>query len=71
MKISLPMISVDEQSIYYVSRTDGGRLYSCGKDGNHKEMISDIPAMAVTCDAGHIYVLARESGEEIVLQKLK
>ena len=69
MKISLPMISVDEQSIYYVSRTDGGRLYSCGKDGNHKEMISDIPAMAVTCDAGHIYVLARESGEEIVLPK--
>ena len=71
MKISLPMISVDEQSIYYVSRTDGGRLYSCGKDGNHKEMISDIPAMTVTCDAGHIYLLARESGEEIVLQKLK
>ncbi len=32
-------------------------------------MISDIPAMAVTCDAGHIYVLARESGEEIVLPK--
>ena len=60
---------MDEQSIYYVSRTDGGCLYSCGKDGNHKEMISDKPAMAVTCDAGHIYVLARESGEEIVLQK--
>ena len=60
---------MDEQSIYYVSRTDGGCLYSCGKDGNHKEMISDIPAMAVTCDAGHIYVLARESGEEIVLPK--
>ena len=62
---------MDEQSIYYVSRTDGGRLYTCGKDGNHKEMISDIPAMTVTCDAGHIYLLARESGEEIVLQKLK
>ena len=42
---------------------------ACGKDGNHKEMISDIPAMAVTCDAGHIYVLARESGEEIVFPK--
>ncbi len=34
---------MDEQSIYYVSRTDGGDLYSCGKDGNHKELISHIP----------------------------
>ena len=60
---------MDEQSIYYVSRTDGGCLYSCGKDGNNKELISNIPAMAVTCDTSNIYVLAKESGEEIVLPK--
>ena len=60
---------MDEQSIYYVSRTDGGCLYSCGKDGNNKELISNIPAMAVTCDTSNIYVLAKERGEEIVLPK--
>lgn len=60
---------MDEQSIYYVSRTDGGDLYSCGKDGNNKELICHIPAMSVTCDTGNIYVLSKESGEEIVLPK--
>ena len=60
---------MDEQSIYYVSRTDGGCLYSCGRDGENKELISNIPAMTVTCDAGNIYVLAKESGEKIVLPK--
>lgn len=60
---------MDEQSIYYVSRTDGGGLYSCGKDGNHKKLISHIPAMSVTCDTGNIYVLSKESGEEIALPK--
>ena len=60
---------MDEQSIYYVSRTDGGCLYSCGKDGNNKELISHIPAMSVTCDTGNIYVLSKESGEEIALPK--
>ena len=60
---------MDEQSIYYISRTDGGCLYSCGKDGNNKELISNIPAMAVTCDADNIYILAKESGEKIVLSK--
>ncbi len=29
---------MDEQSIYYISRTDGGCLYSCGKDGNNKKI---------------------------------
>ncbi len=60
---------MDEQLIYYVSRTDGGCLYSCGKDGNNKKLISNIPAMAVTCDASNIYILAKENGEEIVLPK--
>ena len=60
---------MDEQSIYYISRTDGGCLYSCGKDGNNKKLISNIPAMAVTCDASNIYILAKENGEEIVLPK--
>ena len=60
---------MDEQSIYYISRTDGGCLYSCSRDGNNKELISKIPAMSVTCDASNIYVLAKESGEEIVLPK--
>ena len=60
---------MDEQSIYYVSRTDGGCLYSCGKDGNNKELISNLPAMAVTCDASNIYVLTKESGEKIVFPK--
>lgn len=44
-------------------------LYSCSKDGNNKELISNIPAMSVTCDAGNSYVLAKESGEEMVLPK--
>lgn len=48
---------------------DGGDLYSCGKDGNNKELISHIPAMSVTCDTGNIYVLSKESGEEIALPK--
>lgn len=60
---------MDEQSIYYVSRTDGGYLYSCGKDGNNKELISNIPAMSVTYDTDNIYVLSKENGEEIVLPK--
>ena len=60
---------MDEQSIYYVSRTDSGGLYSCDKDGNNKELISHIPAMSVTCDTGNIYVLSKESGEEIALPK--
>ena len=60
---------IDEQSIYYVSRTDGSRVYSCNKDGNNKRLISDTPAMSVTCDAGNIYILAKESGENIVLSK--
>lgn len=60
---------MDEQLIYYVSRTDGGYLYSCSKDGNNKELISHIPAMSVTCDTGNIYVLSKESGEEIALPK--
>lgn len=60
---------MDEQSIYYVSRTDGGCLYSCGKDGKNKELISHMPALSVTCDTGNIYVLSKESGEEIALPK--
>lgn len=60
---------MDEQSIYYISRTDGNRVYSCNKDGNNKRLISDTPAMSVTCDAGSIYILAKESGENIVLSK--
>ena len=60
---------MDEQSIYYVSRTDGGLVYSCDKDGNNQKLISNTPAMSVTCDADNIYVLARESGKEIVLSK--
>ena len=60
---------IDGQSIYYVSRTDGSRVYSCNKDGNNKRLISDTPAMSVTCDAGNIYILAKESGENIVLSK--
>lgn len=60
---------MDEQSIYYISRTDGGGLYFCNKDGNNKELVSHIPAMSVTCDTGYIYVLSKESGEEIALPK--
>ena len=60
---------IDEQSIYYVSRTDGNLVYSCDKDGNNKELIGDVPAMLVTCDADGIYVLAKEDGEKIVLNK--
>ena len=60
---------MDEQSIYYVSRTDGGGVYSCDKDGNNKKLIGNVPAMSVTCDADNIYVLAGESGKEIVFSK--
>ena len=60
---------MDKQSIYFLSRTDGGCLYSCNKEGNNKKLISNIPAMLVTCDVGNIYVLAKESGEKIVLPK--
>ena len=44
-------------------------VYSCDKDGNNKELIGDMPAMLVTCDADGIYVLAKEDGEKIVLNK--
>ena len=40
---------MDEQFIYYVSRTDGGCVYACGKDGGGKELISDIPASRLCC----------------------
>ncbi len=60
---------IDEQSIYYVSRTDGGGVYSCDKNGKNQRLISDTPATSVTCDADNIYVLARESGREIVFSK--
>lgn len=60
---------IDKQSVYYVSRTDGSRVYSCNKYGNNKRVISDTPAMSVTCDTGNIYILAKESGEKIVLAK--
>lgn len=60
---------IDEQSIYYVSRTDSNFVYSCDKDGNNKKLISDMPAMSVTCDTDNIYILAKESGEKIVLKK--
>ncbi len=60
---------IDEQSIYYVSRTDGSLVYSCDKDGNNQKLITDTPAMSVTCDTDSIYVLARESGEEIAFSK--
>lgn len=60
---------IDEQSVYYVSRTDQSFVYSCDKDGNNKKLISDMPAMSVTCDVDNIYILAKESGEKIVLPK--
>lgn len=52
---------IDGQSIYYVSRTDGGRVYACGMDGSDRKLVSDIPAMSVTCDTGNIYVLISTS----------
>lgn len=53
---------------YYISRTDGGCLYSCSKEGNNKELISNIPAMLVTCDVSNIYVVTKERGEKIVFK---
>lgn len=60
---------IDEQSIYYISRTDGNVVYSCDKEGNHKIVISDIPAMAVTCDTDNIYILEKQSGKRINVPK--
>ena len=60
---------MDEQFIYYVSRTDQSAVYACDKEGNYKRLISDIPAMAVTCDTEHIYVLEKQSGEKICFPK--
>ena len=60
---------IDEQSIYYISRTDGSVVYSCDKEGNHKIVISDIPAMAVTCDTDNIYILEKQSGKRISVSK--
>lgn len=60
---------MDEQFIYYVSRADQSAVYACDKEGNYKRLISDIPAMAVTCDTEHIYVLEKQSGEKICFPK--
>ena len=60
---------MDEKFIYYVSRTDQSAVYACDKEGNYKRLISDIPAMAVTCDTEHIYVLEKQSGERICFPK--
>lgn len=60
---------MDEQSVYYSSRTDGDCVYSCDKNGGNKELVYDLPVMSVTCDVGNLYVLGKESGEEIVLSK--
>ena len=60
---------MDEQWIYYVSRTDGGCVYACGKDGNGRKRISKTPALSVTCDGDNIYVLDRHSGRETFFPK--
>ena len=39
------------------------------RTGITKKLISHIPAKSVTCDTGNIYVLSKEDGEEVVLQK--
>lgn len=60
---------IDEQSIYFVSRIDGSAVYSCDKDGNNQKLITGTPALSVTCDTDNIYVLEKESGEEMVFSK--
>ena len=60
---------IDEQKIYYISRTDGGTVYSCDMDGNHKMVISNIPAISVTCDTDSVYILEKQNGKKFSFPK--
>lgn len=60
---------MDEEAIYYVSRTDGSAVYACDKESREKRLVSDNPALTVTCDVDFVYVLEKQSGEVVSFVK--
>lgn len=60
---------LDEQSIYYVSITDGYHVYQCSPNGENRHKVSDIAAQDISCDETHIYITPRGGDEQVILLK--
>lgn len=60
---------LDGQSIYYISMTDGYRVFQCSLDGENCKMIADITALDVSCDETSIYIIHKGTGEQVVIEK--
>ena len=60
---------LDGQSIYYISMTDGYRVFQCSLDGENCKMVADITAIDVSCDEISIYIVLKGTGEQVVIEK--
>ena len=60
---------LDGQSIYYISMTDGYRVYQCSLDGESCKMVADIIALDVSCDETSIYIIHKGTGEQVAIEK--
>lgn len=60
---------LDEQSIYYISMTDGYRVYQCSLAGKDCKIVADIAALDVSCDETNIYITPKGTGEQTVVEK--
>ena len=60
---------LDGQSIYYISMTDGYRVYQCSLDGERCKMVADIIALDVSCDETSIYIIHKGTGEQVAIEK--
>lgn len=60
---------MDDKSIYYISMTDGYRVYQYALNGTEHKMIYDIPAWMVSCDKTKVYITSREGMEQVVIEK--
>jgi len=60
---------LDGQSIYYISMTDGYRVFQCSLDGENCKMVADITAIDVSCDEASIYIIHKGTGEETIVKK--
>lgn len=60
---------LDGDTIYYINRMDSNHVYLSSLDGAHTSMVSDIPAIAVSCQEDTIYLTAKRDGKQIAIPK--